>query len=118
MENNTQAAAPGTGLHPQDGARGGTDFGPRDFAVDLAGAASRKKRSPEANGLQQRAGRLYRYGAALAGFVAVTAAGALLFPVAGLAADIVPALLVLTLAGMAGYTPLTVLFPSTHRNKP
>jgi uncharacterized membrane protein YoaK (UPF0700 family) len=89
------------------------------FAVDLAGATSRKKRSPEANGLQQqRARRLYRYGAAFAGFVAGTAAGALLFPVAGLAAGIVPALLVLALVDMAGYTPFTDLFPSTHRNKP
>ena len=34
MGNNTQAAAPGTGLHPQDGGRGGTDFGPRDYTRD------------------------------------------------------------------------------------
>ncbi len=34
MENNTQAATPETMLQPQDGTRGGTDFGPRDYVRD------------------------------------------------------------------------------------
>ncbi|MBD0260278.1 MAG: cupin domain-containing protein, partial [Cytophagales bacterium] len=34
MENNTQAAATDAALQPQDGARGGTDFGPRDYVRD------------------------------------------------------------------------------------
>ncbi|MBD0254122.1 MAG: DUF1275 domain-containing protein [Cytophagales bacterium] len=93
------------------------------FAVDLAGclarAVRRKKRSPEDEGLQQqRAGRLHRYGAALAGFIAGTAAGALLYRGAGLAAGTVPALLVLVLADLARYSSLLVLFPFTHRNEP
>ncbi len=93
------------------------------FAVDLAGylarAVSGKKHSPEDDGLQQqRAGRLPRYGAALAGFVVGAATGALLYAGAGLTAGIVPALLVLVLAGFARYSPLFVLYPLTSRNEP
>jgi uncharacterized membrane protein YoaK (UPF0700 family) len=92
-----------------------------DVAGYLAGRVRAGERTPEAaQRRQQRAGRLQRYGAALGGFVAGTAAGAWLAAGAGLAAAAVPALLVLAMAGLTRYAPSApaVLYPLSHPHEP